>query len=265
MKNLVPIYNECGVDAIMFETFAYDSYKLNLAVYNCKNIDAARTLYSVLKSGSTNSIRHGSISSEDDSSISLCQNNFFISIKTQSSEEEIEKNAALNLAKQINKLSLADNNIPNILNRLPSFGKIEGSEKLIIGEESARYFFTIPLFDDLKLTNLISGAVCDYRMEDPFKERLRILLLKFKDHKSATEVYDEYIASLNHSDSIKKIRLKFDSPDSGSSPVSDKSYPQIYKTNSKFMLCQTGDNYFLIIKNARKVQSLTEFAPTILY
>ncbi len=264
-KDLVPIFKESGVDSVLKQTYIYNSYKINMEVYKCKNVFSARTLFSILKHGSTNTFTQGNISCEDDLGMWLCLDNFFIIIKTSNIEDETEKKAVVNLASQISKLTVSQTDSPYILGRLPSFGKIDGSEKLINGEESARYIYKIPLFDDLKLANFLTGAVCDYRMEEPYKERLKVMLLKFKDHDSASVVFDEYVASLDHSDSIKKIRQKIDHEYEMSSPSTDKSYPQIYKIQNRFMLCQTGDKYFLVIKNARKPESLLELARSILY
>ena len=121
-----------------------------------------------------------------------------------------------------------------------------------MGPAGIRRAFPAPYQNVLCSDKLVTGAVSDYQIQEPNRERLRLLLLCFASPEVANQVYLNYISQLQEQHPTQST---------------DSYLPQasIFKVSGLFLLVQLKGNALLLITGAHKKASLPLLAHSVYY
>jgi len=136
---------------------------------------------------------------------------------------------------------------PHIMSHAPALERVRGSEKIIMGPVGIRRSFAAPFINALCTEKIVVGMVADYKMQEPDRERVKLLLVRFDSPQSANKAYVSYLAALQEQHKSQSF---------------DNYAPQsnLFKISGTFMLVQLKDNQVLVITGARKKASLPALA-----
>ncbi len=218
-----------------------------LEAYSFPSVESAYGAYSMLRKGSSTVITTGDGSSEDDQNISFWQNTWYIHLYTTAEDSSYCKELLIKLAQMLTTGIARHAPAPPILSNLPSRGKVSGTEHLLMGPQAAREVTAIPLVGMLSIENSQGAISADYQLEEPYKERLRLLVVTYPNYKLAREVYDCFSQNLEELQSSK---------------IKNKS-PGLFKLSGSYLLCQLKDNRIIIIHGAHKTASAFTLASQI--
>lgn len=179
------------------KTFKRGQRYIYIDVYNFQNSEGAYGAYNYLRRGSTTVLPRGDVGSEDDDSISFVQGKTFLSIYGTSHDDDESKEVLSKVASQAVQY-MGDKGVqPDILNRLPRLDLVHGSEKIVMGPNSVKRFFPAPYLNSLGLDHgPVVGCVADYQMQEPAKERLKLMVLTFKTSSEAAERYKNFLTEM---------------------------------------------------------------------
>ncbi|MGH9551550.1 MAG: hypothetical protein ACRD3W_19345, partial [Terriglobales bacterium] len=126
--------------------------------------------------------------------------------------------------------------IPSAITRLPSLEKVHGSERLVMGAASARRLFPAPHIATLSFGNGAYAAVADYQVQLPYRERLKLMCVRYSDPGTAAQAYSNYLNSFEGMKNLSQY---------GTS---------LFKVGSSYFFCQqTGPQVILITGAHKKV------------
>lgn len=187
--------------------------KIIMAAYQFATSSGAFGTYCALHRGSTSYLTQGDASSEDQDSISLCKDQYFVCIYSTAVDDDEAKGTISQLSKQLidylnptqeNRLNYTiSNKLPEIFKYMPKLERVPGSEKLIMGPIALRRFFIAPY--STLLGTLTEGAVADYKLEYPNRDRLKLLMAHYPTAEQAKLVYANYVSTLASTNKEKEI------------------------------------------------------------
>ena len=245
--------------------------KITIDAFQCATADGAYGIYCTARRGSSSYATQGDASSEDQESISFCKGPYFICIQSSEQDDDEAKTAVNKLAqniiahielinrmKQNNQTPTSENtdrsvfygNKPTVFNSMPTMERVRGSEKLIMGPAGMKRFFPAPY--SANLIPLHTGAVADYRIEEPNRDRLKLLIAYYSSAQEAGLAYANYVSTLRDQNKEKSV-------DGFSCPTS------LFKISDYFLLCQLRDKQVIVINGARHKDTLSELAHRIYF
>lgn len=203
-------------------------------IYRFKNPECAYGAYTLMRQGSSAAVRRGDASSEDDQSVSIWQDSYFVNVHTTAEDDDEAKELVLAVADKLVAGITEHADTPTIMSRLPQLDRVLGSEKLVMGPLGARRAAHIPYIDVLSI-NTQGAASADYQFREPNRERLRLLVIAYQSAQAARDAYGRY------EDALQDSRISKDSETSS-----------LFKLSDSFLLCQRRGNQITIINGARK-------------
>jgi hypothetical protein len=224
--------------------------------------DGAYGSYCAAHRGATSYAAQGDASSEDQESLSFCKNRYFVCLQGSEQDDDEAKSVINQLAKKIieriDKEKGGNTHVqtvayypkPAIFNEMPSLGRVLGSEKLVAGPVSLKRFF--PAAYSTNLLPLQKGAVADYKIEEPHRDRLKLLVAYYRSAQEAGMIYGRYVSTLRTQNKEKSV-------DGFSCPTS------LFKVSDTFVLCQLRDQQIIVINGAKHKDTLSELAHEIYF
>jgi hypothetical protein len=252
---LTPVLLEYGCLGRAKRLLQRGQRQILINVYDFATTAGAYGAYCYLRQGSSNVITKGDASSEDQQSISFCKGNFFVSIYGTANDDDESKSLVTSISNQLAAAIPSDNTRlygarPEILLRLPTFEVVKGSQKLIMGPLAAKKFLLAPYVTTLGAEKMQMGAIADYQLQEPDRERLKLLIAQYPNPIAAMHVYTKYISELEAQHKPENLEgLSYQS--------------SVYKTTTGHILCQLRGQTFLIITGARKKNSLAALASQV--
>ncbi len=207
------ILGEYSLRAFSRKTFQRGQRFITINLYEFAGNDSAFAAYYFLRRGATTVVKRGDATSEDDDSISFVQGRNFVSIQGSSMDDDESKDVVRDIAGQVARAIPEHGATPYILSMMPQLEFLRGSEKLVMGQASARRFCPAPSLTAIDFKNCRLGCVADYQMREPVKERVKLLYLDYGNNfAAATSSYQSYIRALCQSrDEDPEPRLTLDS------------------------------------------------------
>lgn len=207
------ILGEYSLRAYTRKVFQRGQRFITVNLYEFAGTDSAFAAYYFLRRGATTVVKRGDATSEDDDSISFVQGRCFVLIQGSSTDDDESKDVVREIAGEIAKAIPERGDTPYILSMMPRLEFLRGSEKLVMGQASARRFCPAPSLSALDFKNCRLGCVADYQMREPVKERLKLLYLDYGNNfAAATASYQSYIRTLCESrDEDPEPRMGVDS------------------------------------------------------
>lgn len=191
------ILGEYSLTGFFRKSFKRGQRFIYIDVYDFQTADGAYGAYNYLRRGSTTVLPRGDAASEDDSSISVVQGKTFISIYGTSQDDDETKELLTKLVGQALKSMGEKGTASNVLSRLPQLDLVHGSEKIVMGPATVRRFFPAPYLNSLGLDSAsIVGCVGDYQLQEPVKERLKLMVLSFRTIREAQSSYQHFLTDL---------------------------------------------------------------------
>jgi len=202
------ILGEYRLSGFFRKSFKRGQRSIYIDVYEFQNADGAYGAYNYLRRGSTTVLPRGDAASEDDQSISLVQGKTFLSIYGTSQDDDETKEVLTKVANEAVKYIVDKGLQPAILGRLPRLERLHGSEKIVMGPNSIRRFFPAPFLNSLVLEpGRIVGCVADYQIQEPAKERLKLMVLSFRSPQDAAGNYQKFLEAIGvaHNDDVSTL------------------------------------------------------------
>jgi hypothetical protein len=230
--------------------FSRGQRRIIITVYRFASPDGAFGAYLTLRQGSSTTIRQGDATSQDDRSVSFWKDVYFVSIVGTSEDDDESLALVTGFAKTLAPNIKTSTAQPYMLTRLPLMERVQGSEKIIMGQLAAHRVFPAPYLSALLKEKIVEGAVADYKMQYPDRERVRLMLAQFSSPESASRAYNAYLLEVEAQHQPQ--------PADGYLPQAN-----VFKISGSFILCQLKGNEVLLITGARKKGSLTSLARQI--
>lgn len=241
--------SEFGCTGILQKVFSRDQRQIVATAYRFTSVEGAYGAYCCLRKGASNLIAKGDASSEDDRTISFWREKYFVSISGTSADDEESKGIVTKLAKQLAASIATSSPKPRILTRLPGFDRVLGSERIVMGPLSLKKLFPAPYTGTLASANTY-GAIADYQVQEPYRARLKFLILQFANPTDATSTFTRYIGQLEEEHDQQEVGgLDYQS--------------SVFKVGNTFMLCQIRNAEMIVITGGRKKPSLAALAKEI--
>ena len=203
--------------------------------YKFEDSQAAFGAYTLMREGSSSGVKRGDMSSEDDQSVSIWQDLYYINIYTTAEDDDEAKGLVLSLADQLVGGINQHADMPPLLTRLPQLDRILGSERLMMGPIAARRAAPIPYIGSLAIETARGAVSADYQFREPVRERLKLLIVTYADDQSARAAYGRYGEALANSRTNETSAAS-----------------TLFKVSDNFLLCQLKGNQLAIINGARK-------------
>jgi len=175
--------------------FAADQSQIVATIYKFTTSEGAYGAYCCLRKGASNLIVKGDASSEDDKTISFWKDKYFVNISETLSEDTESKTIVRKMADQLVAAIPYTSARPRILMRLPTLEKVLGSERIVLGPLALKKLFPAPFIGALGATT-VNGAIADYQVQEPYRARLKLLVLQFPNQASASLSFTKYISEL---------------------------------------------------------------------
>ncbi len=145
------ILKEFGILSFFGKTLSRGNRRIDIYIYEFEQDSGAMAAYFYLRKGAGTVVRRGDASSEEDASISFVQGRYFVSVSATEDDDE-SKDVVKRLCDELGKrLGPAGSSQPEIMKELPLLDKLSGSERLVFGVHSARWYSSAPglefLFD----------------------------------------------------------------------------------------------------------------------
>lgn len=232
---------ECGQ-----RIFARGQRHIAINVYRFETPDGAYGAYLTFRQGSSTLVLKGDATSQDDRSVSFWKDHYFVSVVGEPDDEE----AMLVVSKFAGQIAAAIKNSsrePQILGHIPSLERLRGSEKIVMGPVGIRRVFAAPFVNALCNEKIVVGVVADFIMQEPDRERMKLLLVRFDSPLSANKAYASYLAALE--EQHKAVSF-------------DNYVPQsnLFKVSGSFLLVELKSDQVLVITGARKKTTLPALA-----
>jgi hypothetical protein len=239
---------EFGCNTYGQRVFLQSETQIVASVYQFSTSEGAYGAYCCLRKGASNLIPKGDASSEDDKDISIWKDKYFLNISASSSDGAV---TMTRIAQQLSGSIPISSAKPRILTQLPTLEKVMGSEKIVMGPLALKKVFPAPYVATLVAdTDGVQGAVADYQMQEPYRERLKLLVLRFASPAMASSSFSKYVGQLEEQHDAQDIE-------------GFTYQTNIFKVGGTFMLCQLRANELVIITGSRKKLSLDTLAREI--
>ena len=236
------ILGEYGLDIFTRRMFQRGQRNICIDIYEFASDAGAFGAYYFLRKGATTVVPRGDAASEDDASISFVQGHTFVSIYGTSQDDdeskEVVRKAADILASQIPE----HGKLPQLIMRLPRLELLHGSEKFVMGAQSARRFSPAPYLGQLFPLPGKMACVADYQMREPAKERLRLMLIEYTTAAEAETSYGAFVTALcegHDQDPVERLARPSNQ----------------FRNGSSFLDVEQRGNYILLVTGARKKYS----------
>jgi hypothetical protein len=240
---------EFGLTAYSQRSFSRYQDQVIASIYQFATSEGAYGAYCCLRKGASNLIAKGDASSEDDKAISFWKDRYFVSISGNPSDDEESKVLVSKIAGPLAASIATSSSRPRILNQLPTLERVLGSERIVMGPLALKRLFPAPFVATLG-TATLHGAIADYQVQEPYRERLKLLVLQFANPGSCSSTYTRYVAQLEEQHDLQDI--------------GGLSYQtNVYKVGNTYMLCQMRGDEMVVITGGRKKLSLPSFAREI--
>jgi hypothetical protein len=188
-----PVLGESRLSFALRKIFSRGQRKIYVDIYKCEQPLGAWSLYSQYRKGASTVIVRGDASSEDDDSVSFVKGRYFISIYGTSQDDSESKDVVRSLADLLCQKISEQANTPVLLQHMPQFELVRGSEKILLGSNGLRRYLAVPGQIEFDWTQVRAVCIADYQVEVPVKERLRLAVLDCVDAACARSVYKSYI------------------------------------------------------------------------
>jgi hypothetical protein len=246
--SIIDLIFEFGCSTYGQRIFLQAETQIVTSVYQFGTTEGAYGAYCCLRKGASNLIARGDASSEDDKDISFWKDKYFVNVSASSPDGAVTMSR---IAQQLAAAIQASSSKPRILTQLPTFEKVMGSEKIVMGPLALKKVFPAPYIATLVAdTDGVHGAVADYQMQEPYRERLKLLVLRFASAAMASSSFAKYVGQLEEQHDPQDIE-------------GCAYQTNIFKVGGTYMLCQVRDNELVIITGGRKKLSLSTLAQEI--
>lgn len=229
---------EFGCRTSVSKGFQRGQRRIDVVVYSFSSSQGAFAAYSLLRRGSSTFVTKGDASSEDDQSVSIWKDRFFISVSGTSEDDEESKLAVSGVATQLCNAIPSHSQLPLIVTGLPNLDRVRGSERVAMGPVSARRFFPAPSLNLLSLPNSNGGGIADYQFQAPFRERMKLLVVDYGNATAAAQAYQKYVASIEEQH-----------PNISPTDVDSRA---LFKMVNTYLLCELRSQKIVLISGARK-------------
>ncbi len=229
---------EFGCKTSFSKGFQRGQRRIDVIVYSFASSQGAYAAYSLLRRGSSTFVAKGDASSEDDQSVSIWKDRFFISVSGTSEDDEESKLSVSTVASQLSGAIAGHGQLPLVVTTLPNLDRVRGSEKVVMGPVSARRFFPAPSLNLLSLPNSNGGGIADYQFQAPFRERMKMLVVDYGNTTAAAQAYQRYVASIEEQH-----------PNISPTDVESRA---LFKMANSFLLCELRSQKIVLISGARK-------------
>lgn len=236
------ILGEYGLNVFTRRMFQRGQRNIYIDIYEFASDAGAFGAYYFLRKGATTVVPRGDAASEDEASISFVQGHTFVSIYGTSQDDdeskEVVRKAADILASQIPE----HGKLPQLIMRLPRLELLHGSEKFVMGAQSARRFSPAPYLGQLFPLPGKMACVADYQMREPAKERLRLMLIEYANAAEAEASYGAFVTALcegHDQDPVERLARPSNQ----------------FRNGSSFLDVEQKGNYILLVTGARKKYS----------
>lgn len=186
---------EYGLSHAIVRDFKKGQRSCELSFLRFKTKQGAFGAYSTMREGSSTVVARGQASSETENSISFYSADCLVLLKC--AEDDSEAKAALSqLADKFAPRLPESAASPAILTYLPRYSRLQGSEKLFMGNKSASHYSSFPFIDSLRLDRCTEAVTADYSYARPLAERLHLLLADYGKVETASQCYDAYVQEM---------------------------------------------------------------------
>lgn len=236
---------EFGLTAWGEKVYGRGQRQIVVSLYKFSSNEGAYGAYLCSHQGASNLVARGDASSEADTSISFSKAQFFVNIIGSPEGDDECKELITKLADLLSSTISGSSFKPAVILRLPVFDRVRGSEKLIVGPLTLKRFFPAPYIGTLLPPPGSSwrAAVADYQIQEPYRERLKLLVVIFPDAIQASQAYTQYVAQLQ--EQHDQVDLK-----------GEQYLTSVFKIGTSFMLCQVRNCELSIVTGAHKKLSL---------
>jgi hypothetical protein len=247
------ILREYKPSSIITKTYSRTQRAVTVYVFTFSDIPRAYGAYSTLRTGSTNIVIRGDMSSESDQYICFLKGTRFVVIYSQVAEDDMSKQAASVVADQL--AAGIDEHIESLrfLQSMPFLDRMPGTERILAGPISARKYMPIPFVQMLRIQDARQALAADYQFPHPDADRVKAMLIDYGDKALAFNIFTQYSDRLAESYKSKFMTANM----------------QASKTGDTFMLCGYTGTRVYIAAGAHKKISLSvlgrQFASTPQY
>ena len=242
LANTDPLLKEAGVVSALRKSYKRGQRFIYIDVYQTAEPKGAWALFGYFRRGSTNVLKRGDASSENDDAISFVKGRRFVSIYGTSEDDDESKAVVSKLADLVVSAIAESSAPPSILQRFPAFQSVLGSQKILCGALSASRYSGLPRTASLDWTLVDSAACGDYQIVMPIKERLKATVVAYKTERDASGAYASYISALcEDRDEEPEDRLNLGS--------------NVFKSGNLYMAVALSRREIIIVSNARKKTS----------
>ncbi len=233
--------------------------KIIIDAYQFATKDGAYATYCAAHKGSSSYAPKGDASSEDQDSISFCKDQYFVYLYSTAQDDEEAKATITTMANQLiqflvpakeGQLFAPTKKQSELFTYMPSLERLSGSERIAMGPASLKKFFPAPY--SASLASLTSGAIADYKLEYPDRDRLKLMIANYPSALEAVKTYDNYVDTLRTMHKEKSI-------EGYSSPA------VLFKLENCFLFCQLRNNQIIVINGAKHKDSLSDLARRIYF
>lgn len=242
LANTDPVLKEAGVVSALRKSYKRGQRFIYVDIYETVESKGAWALFGYFRRGSTNVLKRGDASSENDDAISFVKGKRFVSIYG-TSEDDDESKAQVGKIADLIVAGIPDSSSPpTILQRFPAFQSVLGSQKILCGQVSASRYCGLPRSASLDWPSVENAACADYQIASPVKERLKATVLAYKTERDAGVGYRSYISALcEDRDEEPEERLNQGS--------------NVFRTGNLFMTVALSRREIIIVSNAKKKTS----------
>lgn len=236
--------------AMVHKVFKRGSRYIIVQGYEFQEPIGANAAYAYLRKGSTNVLTRGDGSSEDADSISFFQDTCFFRLTGTSLDDDESKEVITKLSDNIVTAIGRHAPPPAILTLMPVIDRVKGTEKVVLGPLTAGKIVSMPCLDALSIGRARAGAVADYQMFIPFRERLKLLCIDYGNDVLAEQMFNNYQSKLTE---LNKA---------GVTVAANRSF--VFKQGKQFLFCELKSaGRVVVISGARKREASALLARSI--
>ena len=230
------LLQEFTCNHVLSKSFTRTQRAVTVLVYTFPDARGAFGAYSSMRTGSSTVLVRGDASSEDENSISFWRGQRFVVLTTSADEDETSKHLISKLADELSRTIDTSLTKPQLVTTLPQLDRVAGSERFFMGSIGARKHISIPFMQMLSIEKSNGAAFAEYQFPRPLAERMKALLIDYRDPEIARRVYEGYSAALAASHK----------------PQMAQPNMEISKVGETYMLCGINGARVTIISGARR-------------
>jgi hypothetical protein len=233
------LLKEYHCNELLSKTYSDAQNKLTLELCRFDSSAGAFGAYTCFREGASTVIRRGDGSSEDDTGISFWQNHYLVLLRSTGENSEACKDIMWKIADQLEQGIEGHATTPAVLTELPYMDRAPGTEHVFMGPLAAHKFSPLHITNDTMLNNCVIGSTADYQIGPPFSERLKVMLIDYKDPNSANAACRQLVNDV--------------CPNCG---VPQPESPTIFKLAGRFAWCQVHGAKLGVVCNGRRATSV---------